>query len=93
MGLTPEGIRNKANPSIALPRSVHTSVHVNENALAALHLQTGRDEFQFGENGLPTKRQMDVWQGALRKSGIPAARARELRKRAESFLSKCPCPC
>ena len=93
MGLTPEGVRNKANPSIALPRPMHTEVHKNENALAALHLGVGRDEFQFGENGLPTKRQMDVWQGALRQAGVPAARARELRRQAGRFLSRCPCPC
>ncbi len=93
MGLTPEGVRNKSNPSIAIPRGMHTDVHRNENALAALHLNVGRDEFQFGPNGLPSKRQMDVWQGALRTSGLPASRARELRKEAENFLTSCPCPC
>ena len=93
MGLTPEGVRNKSNPSIAIPRGMHTDVHRNENALAALHLNVGRDEFQFGPHGLPSKRQMDVWQGALRTSGLPASRARELRKEAENFLTSCPCPC
>ncbi|WP_420912159.1 RHS repeat domain-containing protein [Pseudomonas lundensis] len=93
MGLAPEGTRNKSNPSIAIPRSMHTDIHRNENVLAALHLNVGRDQFQFGPNGLPSKRQMDVWQGALRTSGIPASRARELRKRAEGFLATCPCLC
>ena len=93
MRLTPEGTRNKSNPSIAIPRSMHTDIHRNENVLAALHLNVGRDQFQFGPNGLPSKRQMDVWQGALRTSGNPASRARELRKQAEGFLATCPCLC
>ncbi len=93
MELTPEGVRNKSNPSIAIPRGMHTDVHRNENALAALHLNVDRDEFQFGPNGLPSKRQMDLWQGALRTSGLPVSRARELRKEAKNFLTSCPCPC
>lgn len=79
MGLTPEGVRNKANPSIAISLSMHQQVHRNENRLAAEHLGLGRDEFQYDANGRPSKRQMDVWQGVLRTSGLSASRARLLR--------------
>lgn len=51
---------------------MYMEVHKNENTLAAFHLSIDRDEFQFGENGLPTKRQMDVWQRTLRQEGVPA---------------------
>ena len=93
IGLTPEGKRNKNNPSIAIPRPMHVDAHRTENRLASLHLGLGREEFQIGSNGKPSKRQMDIWQGALRTSGVPASRARALRNNAQQFLDcNCPCP-
>lgn len=49
---------------------MHMHVQINENVLAVQHLNVGRDEFQLGADGLPSKRQTDVWQGALRSSGF-----------------------
>ena len=93
IGLTPEGKRSTNNPSIAIPRPMHVDIHRIENRLASLHLGLGRDEFQIGANGKPSKRQMDIWQGALRQSGVPATRARALRNEAQNFLDcNCPCP-
>lgn len=66
---------------------MHTEVHKNENTLAAFHQSIDRGEFQFGENGLPTKRQMDVWQRTSRQAGVPAVvRANFESKRGASCL-------
>ena len=92
MGVAPNGGRNPMNPSIAIPRSMHTAAHRNENILAAQHLNLGPNEFDFGSGGNPSKRQMDIWQGALRQSGVSASRARQLRNQAQNFLN-CNCPC
>jgi hypothetical protein len=34
---------------------------------------------------------MDIWQGALRKAGIPASRAKQLRRNAEKYLKTLNC--
>lgn len=41
--------------------------------------------------GSPTKRQMDIWQGALRKAGIPPSRAKQLRRNSEKYLKTLDC--
>ncbi|WJD72707.1 RHS repeat-associated core domain-containing protein [Pseudomonas asiatica] len=83
IGMTPEGKRSRNNPSIAIPRPMHIDAHRAESRLASFHLGLGRDEFQIGSNGKPSKRQMDIWQGALRASGVPASRVRVLRNNAQ----------
>uniref|UniRef100_UPI001B7FE24F RHS repeat domain-containing protein n=1 Tax=Chitinilyticum litopenaei TaxID=1121276 RepID=UPI001B7FE24F len=84
--------RHPDNPSIALDLPTHDNVHIIENDLAKQHLGVGVNEFQL-DNNRPTKRQMDVWQGALRKSGVGASQARRLRKNSEKFLKDlCCCP-
>ena len=89
-----KGLRMNANPSIATPRSQHVNIHRIESDLSKTYLGTnGKNEFQFGLDGKPTKQQMDVWQGALRKSGIGAAQARRLRKRSAKFLKNLCCNC
>ena len=85
--------RHPDNPSIALTPDEHRflqdSVHKNEVRLAEKHLNiTQRDVFDLNELGLPSKRQFDVWQGALRQAGIPASRAKKLRAMSEKFLKK-----
>ena len=86
------GSRMDSNPSIALTRSQHVNVHRHETALSREHLGTnGKNEFEFGADGKPSKRQMDVWQGALRKSGMSAAQARRLRKQSNAFLKNMCC--
>jgi len=93
IGMTPEGKRSRNNPSIAIPRPMHIDAHRAESRLASFHLGLGRDEFQIGSNGKPSKRQMDIWQGALRASGVPASRVRVLRNNAQQFLDcNCFCP-
>jgi hypothetical protein len=92
MGCTSKKQRMADNPSIALDSKTHGAAHGHENALAQTHLGKGVNQFQFGADGKPTKQQMDVWQGALRKSGIGAAQARRLRKQSAVFLrSLCCC--
>lgn len=83
--------RHPDNPSIALDLPTHDRLHVIENDLARTRLGLGANQFQFGANGFPTKQQMDVWQGALRKSGIGAAQSRRLRKRSNAFLKQLCC--
>ena len=80
----------KDNPSIAIDRATHGKVHGFKNKLAKKYLGVGVNEFQLSNQG-PTKRQMDVWQGALRKAGIPASQARKLRKQSDKFLSSLYC--
>ncbi|MFD1841662.1 RHS repeat-associated core domain-containing protein [Paracidovorax cattleyae] len=84
-GCTTKKKRLQNNPSIALDSKTHGAVHGHENALALQHLGNPVNVFDFGPDGKPFKRQMDVWQGALRKAGIPASRARRLRKASEKF--------
>ena len=93
MGCAKDGKRHADNPSIAVSQERHTgrnnptAIHKNESALAAEHLGLpSRNQFEFDATGMPSKRQMDVWQGAIRMSGISASRARELRRMAEQFL-------
>jgi RHS repeat-associated protein len=93
MGCTSKKARMDDNPSIALDGKTHGAAHGHENALASKHLGNGVNQFQFGADGKPSKQQMDVWQGALRKSGIGAAQSRRLRKQSGNFLnSLCCCP-
>jgi RHS repeat-associated protein len=93
MECTSKRSRMGDNPSIALDSTMHGAAHGNENALANAHLGNGVNQFQFGVDGKPTKQQMDVWQGALRKSGVGAAQAKRLRKNSDAFLkSLCCCP-
>lgn len=93
MGCTSKRSRMSDNPSIALDGKMHGAAHANENMLAIQHLGVGVNQFQFGSDGKPTRQQMDVWQGALRKSGIGGAQARRLRKQSDEFLKKlCCCP-
>lgn len=91
MGCAKKKTRNKDNPSIALDGTTHDQVHVHENALALKHLNVGVNQFQFGPDGYPSKQQLDVWQGAIRKGGVKAADARRLRKAAEKYLKKLCC--
>lgn len=93
MGCAKNGKRHADNPSITVTQERHTgknnltAIHKNESILAAEHLgRPSRHEFEFNESDMPSKRQIDVWQGAIRISGIPASRAKELRSMAENFL-------
>jgi RHS repeat-associated protein len=97
MGCTKKGkngddLRMRANPSIALSNDRHDIVHANEIALSQQYTNTnGKNTFQFGTNGKPSKQQMDVWQGALRQSGISASQAKKLRKMSNNFLKNLCC--
>uniref|UniRef100_UPI001F35AE28 RHS repeat domain-containing protein n=1 Tax=Pseudomonas sp. LAM2023 TaxID=2800477 RepID=UPI001F35AE28 len=87
-----DGSRMDSNPSIALTRSQHVNVHRLETALSREHLGTnGKNEFEFGADGKPSKRQMDVWQGAVRKSGMSSAQAKRMRKQSNAFLKNMCC--
>ncbi len=87
-----QGARMDNNPSIALTRGQHVNVHRQEAILSREHLGTnGKNEFEFGADGKPTKQQMDVWQGALRKAGMSAAQARRLRRGSNKFLKDMCC--
>ncbi|MBK5000256.1 hypothetical protein IAE37_002532 [Pseudomonas sp. S31] len=92
MGITSSATRNPNNPAIAIPRSMHTAAHRNEAVLADRHLNLGINQFDFNRSGTPSKRQMDVWQGALRQAGVPASQARKLRAQANQFIN-CDCSC
>jgi len=94
MGCANKRRRNKANPSIAIDPTRHDAIHSNENALARTHLGLGVNEFDFDPaTGKPSKRQMDVWQGAIRQSGISASQARRLRKRSSQYVNSLNCCC
>lgn len=94
MGCANKRRRNKANPSIAIDPTRHDAIHSNENALARTHLGLGVNEFDFDPaTGKPSKRQMDVWQGAIRQSGISASQARRLRKRSGQYVNSLNCCC
>ena len=87
-----DDLRMRNNPSIALEKGRHDLAHANEVSLSQTHLGTnGRNQFQFGADGKPSKQQLDVWQGALRKSGVSAAQAKRLRKKSEQFLASLCC--
>ena len=96
MGCASKNSRMKDNPSIALKRGQHDDIHYeHEVDLARQHLgiSSPKNTFQFGADGKPTKQQMDVWQGALRKSGMSASQAKRLRGSANKFMkSLCCCP-
>lgn len=86
------GARMDENPSIALSRGQHVDVHRQEAALSLEHLGTnGKNQFQFDANGKPSKQQMDVWQGALRKAGMSPSQAKRLRKQSNAFLKNLCC--
>ncbi|HVI39492.1 MAG TPA: RHS repeat-associated core domain-containing protein, partial [Anaerovoracaceae bacterium] len=94
MGCANKRRRNKANPSIAVDPTRHDAIHSNETALARTHLGLGVNEFDFDPaTGKPSKRQMDVWQGAIRQSGISASQARRLRKRSGQYVNSLNCCC
>ncbi len=84
-GFTSKGVRLSGNPSIALDNAHHTRVggaHWHE-AQIRLKQGLGRNEFHSS-----LKRELDITQGGLRKSGYPASQARKLRKEAERFYKK-----
>ena len=97
MGCTKKGkdgddLRMRNNPSIALENGRHDLAHANEVSLSQTHLGTnGKNQFQFGSDGKPSKQQLDVWQGALRKSGVSAAQAKRLRNKSNQFLASLCC--
>jgi hypothetical protein len=94
MGCTKNGARMNENPSIAVPRDQHVEIHLEHEAdLASQHLgiNNTKSTFQFGSDGKPSKQQMDVWQGALRKSGMSASQAKKLRKNSNQFLKSLCC--
>lgn len=94
MGCANKRRRNRGNPSIAIDPNTHDAIHSNENSLARMHLGLGTNEFEFDpKTGKPSKRQMDVWQGAIRKSGVSAADAKKLRKKAKAYLGALNCCC
>ncbi len=80
------------NPSIALTRGRHVNVHRPESILPREHLgNNGKNEFEYGADGRPQKRQIDVWQGAFKKSGMSAAQAKRLRGRLDKSLKNMRC--
>ncbi|KVV26326.1 hypothetical protein WK78_13770 [Burkholderia cepacia] len=94
MGCANKRRRNKGNPSVAVNPNNHDKIHSNENALARLHLGLGANKFDFDPSaGKPSKKQMDVWQGAIRKSGVSAADAKRLRKKENAYLKTLNCCC
>jgi uncharacterized protein RhaS with RHS repeats len=81
-GLTTKEIRLSKNPSIALDNAHHTRVggaHWHEARIRASQ-GLGKNQFQT-----TLKRELDITQGALRKSGVSASQARRLRKQSEKF--------
>ncbi|GAB2854585.1 hypothetical protein GCM10027277_23890 [Pseudoduganella ginsengisoli] len=96
-GLANKKCRDADNPSIALDLDHHTrGPEKDSRGIGGAHYHEGRIRLQQGlgrnEFHPDTKRELDITQGGLRKAGIPASRARKLRKQAEEFLreqSKC----
>ncbi|EFC87997.1 RHS repeat-associated core domain protein [Neisseria mucosa ATCC 25996] len=102
MGETSAGKRLSENPSIAASHERHqgrdnsNSIHKNEKRLAQKHLGLkSKNQFETSvckrsgvKQGriMPSKRQMDVWQGAIRMAGYGPSRARKLRKQAQRYL-------
>jgi hypothetical protein len=77
---------------VALDRKTHVDAHRVEAQLSKEHLVlNGKNQFEFGMDGKPTKAQMDVWQGAIRKAGASPALAKKLRKQSDAFLKKLCC--
>lgn len=82
MGCANKRRRNRSNPSIAVDPNTHDAIHSNENALARMHLGLGTNDFEFDlKTGRPSKKQMDVWQGAIRKSVFPPLMRRNFARR------------
>lgn len=94
MGCANKRRRNRDNSSIAVDPTTHDMIHANENALAQQHLGLDPNKFNFDpQTGGPSKRQMDVWQGALRKAGLSAAQSRRLRGSSIKYLKSLKCCC
>jgi hypothetical protein len=84
-GLTTKDVRLSNNPSIALDSAHHTKrggAHWYESQIRASQ-GLGRNQFQT-----TLKRELDITQGALRKAGISASKARKLRKQSEKFYKQ-----
>ena len=84
-GMTSKNVRLSGNPSIALDLSHHTRKGGAHWYEAQIREAQGLGSKQFHSN---FKRELDITQGALRKSGVPANRVRKLRKEAEKFYKK-----
>jgi len=84
-GLASKSGRLSGNPSIALDNAHHT-----RKGRAHWHEAQIRKSQGLGKNDFHSsfKRELDITQGGLRKAGIPASRARKLRKQAEKFYKK-----
>ena len=97
MGCTKKGkdgddLRMRKNPSIAISTDRHDAAHAQEVSLSQrFRTGNGKNQFQFDQNNRPTKQQMDIWQGALRQSGISASQAKKLRKASAKFLKSLCC--
>jgi len=81
-GITTKNLRMPSNPSIALDNAHHTRVGGAHWHEAQIRTSQGLGRNQFHAN---LKRELDITQGGLRKSGVPASRARKLREEAEAF--------
>ncbi|SFG42779.1 RHS repeat-associated core domain-containing protein [Duganella sp. CF458] len=100
-GLANKNCRDADNPSIALDLDHHTrGPQKDTRGIGGAHYHEGRIRVQQGlgrnEFHPSIKRELDITQGGLRKAGVPASRARKLRKQSEQFLrnqNKCrACP-
>ena len=103
-GLASKNCRDADNPSIALDLDHHTrGPQKDTRGIGGAHYHEGRIRVQQGlgrnEFHPSIKRELDITQGGLRKAGVPASRARKLRKQSEQFLRNqnkcrvCPTDC
>jgi len=86
------------NPSIALDLDHHTRGPLKDTrgiGGAHYHESKIRNSYGLGPNEFHTqvKRELDITQGGLRKAGMPASRARQLRKQSNKFLRKLTTGC
>ena len=84
-GMTSKGVRLWGNPSMALDPAHHTKVGGAHWHEAQIRKTQGLGRNQFHPD---LKRELDITQGGLRKSGVPASKVRKLRKDAEKFYKK-----
>ena len=103
-GLASNKFRDADNPSIALDLDHHTrGPQKDTRGIGGAHHHEARirQSQGLGKNEFhpDSKRELDITQGGLRKAGVPASRARKLRKQAEEFLRNkqkcrvCPTGC
>ena len=90
--LAEKGVRLSGNPSIALDLDHHTRGPLKDTrGIGGTHWHETqiRESQGLGRNEFATslKRELDITSGALRKSGVPSSRVKQLKRMAKKFHS------